>query len=274
MELADWLDSLALELGFTPIRGYLSPVDGTPADSAWLLHPSQPPLAVFISEPEFAFQWLGSSTEPKAWLVAVTADAPLQAPDPRITCYGTDESARARIRRDMTELASSIHALLEPSGAGLATARRWPEGQKDTRIHYASASGHSVKASEETATAFAAWGEEEGDAPSLVPSRQVVPVSVVAGENVVFDSAMLRLVERRGNRILLSSEHRNLPYMFRVIIDPDAGASVDLWFDADKSSLAQALLFQRIQREADQGRLIFIDPSGSTVATLSRLGYS
>ena len=71
----------------------------------------------------------------------------------------------------------------------------------------------------------------------------MVPLDFVSG-GFSFEGALMRLVEAKGGQILLSSEHRNFPFILHFSSSESGGKSkLDLWFDADKSNIPQALGF-------------------------------
>jgi hypothetical protein len=95
---------------------------------------------------------------------------------------------------------------------------------------------------------FAAESEDDvgAELPALEPSRNVVPLEFVSG-GVSFGGALMRLIEVEGGCFLFSTEHRNYPFIMRLKVAEGGGPSMlDLWFDADKSNVPQALEFSAL----------------------------
>jgi hypothetical protein len=112
---------------------------------------------------------------------------------------------------------------------------------------------------------FAAETEEDDEAetPTLQPSRKVVPLDVAAGDTT-FEGALMRLTEAKDGHLLLSTEHRNYPFIFRLAAPMGGGESkLDLWFDVDKSNIPQALRFRELVEGVTSSRVaVFSCPSG------------
>jgi hypothetical protein len=117
---------------------------------------------------------------------------------------------------------------------------------------------------------FSAEDAEDGDAGTILrPSRKVVPLDLASG-GASFEGVLMRLVETDLGRLLLSSEHRNYPFIFRLGIGERGDAStLDLWFDVDKSNIPQTLNFWTIVEAVEGSKSVsLVGPSGG-VAELS-----
>jgi hypothetical protein len=91
----------------------------------------------------------------------------------------------------------------------------------------------------------------------------------------------MRLVEAKHGQLLLSSEHRNYPFIFHLTSPVGGGEStLDLWFDVDKSNIPQALgLWSFVEAVESSKALTIAGPSGelaalTSIRTAPRLGPS
>jgi hypothetical protein len=117
---------------------------------------------------------------------------------------------------------------------------------------------------------FSVEDVEDGEAGTILrPSRKVVPLDVVSAD-VPFEGVLFRLVEANERRLLLSSEHRNYPFIFRLSTGEHGGAStLDLWFDVDKSNIPQALNFWAQIEAVELSKIVTLVSSSGGVAELS-----
>lgn len=284
-----WLVGKGAELGFQAVASYVSD-DGSTCDAAWALNPRQRPIFTFTVEEEdpmrltaAALQWVGTSTEPKSWMhIGVLLNATLEEtllpslPE-RLRIYsGADAEKLESYLETFTEGIAHLlarYSKTEPRGGGLRGSIKaladstlgWPRGQPDARIEKEA----TATTSEEGLYPFAAETAEDDEAAevTLAPSRKVVPLDIRCG-GTTFEGALMRLTEADAGTVLLSSEHRNLPFTFRFSL-PRAGgdASVGLWFDADKSNLPQALEFWALAEAAEAAGIIeLLGPSGEVAA--------
>ncbi|MFA5869992.1 MAG: hypothetical protein WC941_09875 [Candidatus Bathyarchaeia archaeon] len=284
-----WLVEMGADLGFHAEANYVSD-DGSTADAAWVLNPGQRPIFTFTVEEadpmrltSAALQWVGTSTEPRSWmhigilLGGSVGGVSLPGLPERLRIYGGDEADR--LEADLEGFTKEVIRLLAkymktaPSGGGLRGSIKaladstlgWPRGQPDARIEKEA----TAIISEEGLYPFTAETSEDDEAPeiTLAPSRKVVPLDIKSGE-ITFDGALMRLTEADAERLLLSSEHRNLPFTFRFSLPrAGGGASLGLWFDADKSNQPQALEFWALADAAEAaGTIGLLGPSGEVAA--------
>ncbi len=279
-----------MRLGFRSEADYSGP-EGEVADSVWYLNPNQKPILAFTVEDTdpmslaaSALQWVGSSTEPKTWIhVCILLNGstePLSAfPLPRsVKLY--DEHSLPSLGSDLEELTERMIRLLrtytddEPGGDTTEAVGRlsrvtegWPKNMWASRL--------SLKVKTvfgEELPLFAAEGveDEETDALTLKPSRKVVPVDL-AGGGACFEGALMRLTEARDGKLLLSTEHRNYPFIFRLSAGEDGDSTLDLWFDVDKSNIPQALRFRELVEGVISAKCaVLAGPSGELAkATLA-----
>jgi hypothetical protein len=224
----------------------------------------------------YALQWVGSSTEPKSWihigiLLNGSTDPLSSFPLPRsVRLY--DERSLPSLGSDLEELTEHMIRLLrtytddEPGGSTPETVCRlsritegWPKGMWASRL--------SLKVKTvfgEGLSLFAVEGaeDEETDAPTLNPSRKVVPVDLTCGD-ISFEGALMRLTEAHERKLLFSTEHRNYPFIFQLTAGEDGDSKLDLWFDVDKSNIPQALRFKEmVEGVLSSKGAVFASPSG------------
>ncbi|MCX6642513.1 MAG: hypothetical protein NTV15_03895, partial [Candidatus Bathyarchaeota archaeon] len=108
------------------------------------------------------------------------------------------------------------------------------------------------------------------DSTAIAPSSNIVPLNIIIDKATVFDSMLFRLTSVKEPLIRLSTEHRNLPYILHLEANMNSGAGTLVFgFDADKSSIPQALIYQSILENYTKiGRLTFKDQSGGVFAEL------
>jgi hypothetical protein len=198
---------------------------------------------------------MGSSTEPKSWrhICILTADAnPLpELPD---QLYGGDKPTISRCLEEYTQKMTQLLRTFtddEPGGSLPDTVKRlsaitaeWPKEMWASRLTLKT----NTAFDEECLSLFAAENEEDDEAetPTLQPSRKVVPLDIVGG-GTTFEGALMRLAKANDGHLLLSTEHRNYPFIFRLSAPAGDGESkLDLWFDVDKSNIPQALRFREL----------------------------
>jgi hypothetical protein len=148
----------------------------------------------------------------------------------------------------MTQLISRFRGLsngshLRESVKDAASATEgWPRGKTNTRLSYVASAQLR-----EGLLLFAAESDDVGaEMHALKPSRNVVPLELISGD-VSFGGALMRLIEAENNCFLFSTEHRNYPFIIRLKVAEGGGPStLDLWFDADKSNVPQALEFSAL----------------------------
>lgn len=232
-----------------------------------------------------AMQWAGSSTEPKSWthicLITGRVEVPPSLPG---GVKGINAENLDSLSHALEDLTDEMTRLLrnftddEPGGSRYEAVKRlsgiasgWPGGAWSPRLTRVA---HTTFG--EGLDLFAAEGleDEETDAPTLRPSRKVVPVDLVCGD-ASFEGALMRLVEAGGGHILLSTEHRNYPFIFRLTAAERGESEIDLWFDSDKSNIPQALRFGELVDAAEaSGSLRLISPSGVLAECALRRGAS
>jgi hypothetical protein len=79
----------------------------------------------------------------------------------------------------------------------------------------------------------------------------------------------MRLVEARERQLLLSSEHRNYPFIFCLSTGEHGGeSSLELWFDVDKSNVPQALNFWALVEAVEGSKLVSLVGPSERVAEL------
>jgi hypothetical protein len=267
----------------------MSPEGDVVADVAWALIPCQKPVFTFTVEetdPTMilagALQWAGSSTEPRSWMhICVFLGGSLEAPSglpfpSNIKIY--DSKGITDLPHDLEELTARMAQLLSRFG-GPSTgstlkesvkltayiAEGWPRGKPNTRLSYMASARPG-----EGLLLFTSENEDDGGTgkPSLKPSRNVVPLEVVSG-GAYFGGALMRLIEAEDGRLLFSTEHRNYPFVLRLKIADGGGPSIlDLWFDADKSNVPQALEFSALIEAVESSKLVRLLGPSELVAEL------
>jgi len=288
--LTSWLVMKGEGLGFHTETGYTSPECDAVADVAWALNPNQKPIFTFNVEeadPTMilpgALQWAGSSTEPRSWIhvymfLSGSSETLATLPFPsNIKLY--DSQGITSLPGDLEELTANMARILSRyvgvstgstlresvKGAAVAT-DGWPIGKPNTRLSYTA----SARLGEELVL-FAAENGEDGEAkvPALKSSRNVVPLEIASG-GASFGGALMRLIEAGAGHFLFSTEHRNYPFVMRLNVAEGGGPSrLDLWFDADKSNVPQALGFWALIEAVESSRSVsLLGPSGE-VAGLS-----
>ena len=254
--------------------------DGAVADVAYFLNPGQKPILTFTVEEadpmrliSGALQWAGSSTEPKSWMhICVFLGDPAGVPPIPNTAKQYDPQSLDRLPNELENIINHMISLLshyiaqEATDAGEAVRRLaastfyWPGGRGNTRLSYAA----STRLTGDGLGLFSAEDAEDGEAGTILrPSRKVVPLDVVSG-GASFEGALMRLVEADEGRLLLSSEHRNYPFIFRLDTGERGDSStLDLWFDVDKSNIPQALNFWALVEAVEASRVVsLVGPSG------------
>jgi hypothetical protein len=276
-------------LGFYTETSYMSPEGDAVADVAWALNTGQKPVFTFTVEEKDptmifagALQWAGSSTEPRSWMhIYVFLGGSLEAPadllfPSNIKVY--DSQGITNLPYDLEELTAHMVQLLSRYGS-LSTgftlkesvkimtyiAEGWPRGKLNTRLSYRA----SARLGEGLFLFTSENEDDEGaEKPSLKPSRNVVPLEVVSG-GVNFGSALMRLIEAEDSYLLFSTEHRNYPFILRLKVAERGGPSMlDLWFDADKSNVPQALEFSALIEAVESSKLVRLLGPSDEVAEL------
>lgn len=276
-------------LGFYTETSYMSPEGDAVADVAWGLNAGQKPVFTFAFEetdPTMIFagalQWVGSSTEPRSWMhIYVFLGGPLEAPadlpfPSNIKIY--DSQGIADLPHDLEELTAHMAQLLSRYG-GLSTGvtleesvklttyitEGWPRGKPNTRLSYRASARLGLGL-----LLFTSENEDDEGAvkPPLRPSRNVVPLEVVSG-GANFGGALMRLIEAEDGHLLFSTEHRNYPFILRLKVAERGGPSMlDLWFDADKSNVPQALEFSALLEAVESSKLVRLLGPSDEVAEL------
>lgn len=290
--LISWLIKEGARLGFHSEAGYASPVDGAVADVAWMMNTGQKPVFTFTLVEDlaglmvFAMQWAGSSTEPKSWIhICVIMRGSIEVP-PLLPggVKGYYVENLDSLRHSLEGFTDKMIRLLrnftddEPKGDRYETVRRlsgitadWPRGMWNSRL---SLKAHTTFG--DGLKLFTAEGleDEETDAPALKPSRKVVPIELVC-DDASFEGALIRLVKAGCGRLLLSTEHRNYPFIFRLTVIEGGDSDLDLWFDTDKSNIPQALLFRELVESVEaSGSVYFSSPSGVLAESTLKRGVS
>jgi len=265
----------------------MSPEGDAIADVAWALSPGQKPVFTFTVEetdPTMilagALQWAGSSTEPRSWMhicvfLGGSLETPSDLPLPSsIKIY--DSKGIASLPHDLEELTARVARLLSrfwgPStGSTLKESVKlaahitegWPRGKPNTRLSYMASARLG-----EGLLLFNSENEDDGGERALKPSRNVVPLEAVSG-GAYFGGALMRLIGADGGRLLFSTEHRNYPFILRLKIAEGSEPSVlDLWFDADKSNVPQALEFSALVEAVESSKLVRLLGPSELVAEL------
>ncbi len=264
----------------------MSQEDGAVADVAYSLNQGQKPVLTFTVEDSDpvrlisgALQWAGSSTEPKSWMhiCVFLGDASGISPIPS-TAKQYDAESLGRLPRDIDEIAAHMVRLMSHYSAPettdtveavrmLAVATTdWPKGRDNTRLSYA----YLARLIGDEFGLFSAEDTEDGDAGTILrPSRKVVPLDFIGGDEL-FEGALLRLVEAKGGRIQLSSEHRNYPFIFRLSSPMGGGRStLDIWFDVDKSNISQALRFWGLVEAIESSEAVTLSGPSGEMAVLT-----
>jgi hypothetical protein len=79
----------------------------------------------------------------------------------------------------------------------------------------------------------------------------------------------MRLIEAEDGHLLFSTEHRNYPFILRLKVAERGGPSMlDLWFDADKSTVPQALEFSALLEAVESSKLVRLLGPSDEVAEL------
>jgi hypothetical protein len=264
----------------------VSQEDGAVADVAYFLNPGQKPVLTFTVEEadplrliSGALQWLGSSTEPKSWMhICVFLGDPASVSQTPNTAKQFDSLSLGHLPDDLEEIATHMIRLLshyvaqEATNVGeavrklAASTTDWPKGRGSTRLSYET----STRLTGDGLDLFSAEDAEDDEAGTILrPSRKVVPLDVVSG-GASFEGALMRLVEAVEGRLLLSSEHRNYPFIFRLGTGEHGDAStLDLWFDVDKSNIPQALNFWALVEAVEASRLVSLIGSSGGVAEVT-----
>jgi hypothetical protein len=286
VSVANWLIQKGTSLGFYAERNHVSKEDGAVADVAYFLNPEQKPVLTFTVEDadlirliSGALQWVGSSTEPKSWMhICVILGDHANVPSIPNTAEQYDPQSLDRLPNDLENITNHMIRLLsyyiaqEATDSGEAVRRLassttdWPRGRGNTRLSYEA----STRLTSDGLDLFSAEDKEDGEAGTILkPSRKVVPLDLVSG-GASFEGALMRLIEAGEGWLLLSSEHRNYPFIFRLGIGKHGDAStLDLWFDVDKSNIPQALNFWALVEAVEGTRSVsLVGPSGG-VAELS-----
>ena len=287
--LTNWVIMKGRSLGFYTETSYMSPEGDAVADVAWAVNTGQKPVFTFTVEetdPTMIFagalQWAGSSTEPRSWMhiyvfLGGSLEAPADLPLPsNIKIY--DSQGIASLPNDLEKMTAHMVQLLSRYGdlsngitfkesVELAThiAEGWPRGKPNIRLSYRASArlGDGL-------FLFASGNEDDEGAekPSLKPSRNVVPLEVVSG-GANFEGALMRLIEAEDGRLLFSTEHRNYPFILRLKAAERGGPStLDLWFDADKSNVPQALEFSALIEAVESSKLVRLLGPSDEVAEL------
>jgi hypothetical protein len=281
----EWLIEKGRALGFHTEVGYVSPEDGLVADASWALNPDQKPLITFNVGSDLGnlysnvIQWTGSSTEPKSWIhvgVLLPGSVKVDFPSlpPRIRIFVFEVVQLTAALEDLVSKAArllatyaGVEASASPPAVVCAFARStegWPKGQPNARLELTA----DATVSQEGLNIFAAEMEEDEVMETiLAPSRKVVPLEITAGDTV-FEGALIRLIEADIGHLLFSTEHRNLPFTFRLCLAKIAlTGSISLWFDADKSNPTQATVFWGLASAANEaGELRLSGPNGDVAS--------
>ncbi len=264
----EWLSSEGNKLGYRPELGYVCPIDGQRADVAWMLDNTRLPLFTFTVEPEDlqkltseALNWLGSSTEPKTWMhIGILTGDSKQILSPMV------QEDRIRILTDVedTKSITSVLEKLHESAMSLlehysrVDLGNWPKEQPNRRETFPISISINL-------TVFT-----DKNLTEISPSSNILPLNIIIDKTNVFESALFRLVSVKESLIQLSTEHRNLPFIFNF--EADTGkqkGTLALSFDADKSNIPQALIYQSmLEKYTETGRLALIDHSGKVFAKL------
>ena len=229
-----------------------------------------------------ALQWAGSSTEPRSWMhicvfLGGSLEAPSDLPFPsNIKIY--DSKRIANLAHDLEELTAHMAQLLSRFGSPstgstleesvkltVHIAEGWPRGKPNARLSYMASTRLG-----EGLLLFASENEDDGETgkPSLKPGRNVVPLEIVSG-GAYFGGALMRLIEAEDGRLLFSTEHRNYPFVLHLKTAEGDGSSVlDLWFDADKSNVPQALEFSALIEAVESSKFVRLLGPSELVAEL------
>jgi hypothetical protein len=258
----------------------VSQEDGAVADVAYLLNPGQKPVLTFTIEDadpmrliSGVLQWAGSSTEPKSWIhISIFLGDLAGIPPIPNTAKQYDHKSLDQLPHDLENITDhmikhlSHYIAREAIDAGEAIKRitastaDWPRGRIKTRLSYVA----STRLTGDGLDLFSAEDAEDGDAGIILrPSRKVVPLDMVSGE-VSFEGVLMRLVETNLGRLLLSTEHRNYPFILQLSTGEHSETStLDLWFDVDKSNIPQTLNFWTIVEAIESSKSVsLVGPSG------------
>jgi hypothetical protein len=265
----EWLSSEGRKFGYRPELWYICPFDGQRADVAWMFKNTPLPLFTFtVKSQDFqkltseALIWLGSSTEPKTWMhVGIfTGGGTKQILSPMV------QEDRIRILNSVedTKSISSIFEKLNKSAMSLlerysrVDPTNWPKEQPNRCETFPISISLDI-------TIFT-----DEDSTVISPSSNILPLNIIIDKATVFDSTLFRLISVKESLIQLSTEHRNLPFIFNLEADTASGeGTLVLGFDADKSSIPQALIYQSmLEKYTEIGRLALTDQSGEVFAEL------
>jgi hypothetical protein len=285
VSVTEWLIERGTSLGFHIERNHVSQEDGAIADVAYFLNPGQKPILTFtVEEAESmrlisgALQWAGSSTEPKSWMhICVFLGDLAGIPSIPNTAKHYEAQSLDRLPGDLDEIVAHMIKLLThyiaqeviDTGAAIrriaASTVDWPRGRRNTRLGYVA----STRLTGYGLDLFSAEDNEDGEAGTILkPSRKVVPLDLVSG-GASFEGALMRLVEARERQLLLSSEHRNYPFIFCLSTGEHGGeSSLELWFDVDKSNVPQALNFWALVEAVEGSKLVSLVGPSERVAEL------
>lgn len=265
----EWLSSKGRKLGYHPEVGYVCPVDGQRADVAWMFNNTKLPLFTFTVETHDlqrlvseALNWLGSSTEPKTWMhIGI------------FTGSGTKQMISSIVKEDRIRLLTGVEDTksitctlekLHKSAISLlgdysrVDPKIWPREQPNRYETFPISFSVDL-------TIFA-----DEDSTVISSSSNIVPLNIIIDKATVFDSMLFRLISVKESLIRLSTEHRNLPYILHLEANTDSGEGTLVFgFDADKSSIPQALIYQSmLEKYTEAGRSTFKDQSGGVFAEL------
>ena len=233
-----------------------------------------------------AMQWASSFTDPKSWIhvCIITSEQIEMPPSLPVGVRGYYAESLDSLSHVFEALTDRMIQLLrnftndEPGGDRYETVKRlsgivsdWPRGMWSSRL---TLDAHTIFG--DGLNLFAAEGleDEETDAPALKPSRKVVPVDLVCGVTS-FEGALMRLIDAEGGRLLLSTEHRNYPFIFRLTVADGGESNINLWFDSDKSNVPQALRFRELVKAVEaSGYISLIGPSGVLAELTLKLSAS
>jgi hypothetical protein len=265
----EWLSSEGRKLGYHPEVGYICPVDGQHADIAWMFNNTKLPLFTFTVEnhdlqrlASEALNWLGTSTEPKTWMhIGIFTGS-----DANQMISSIVQESRIRLLTDVEDTKSITSTLekLHKSAISLlgdysrVDPKIWPLEQPNRRVTLPISFSLDL-------TIFA-----DEDSKAISPSSNIVPLNIIIDKTTVFDSMLFRLTSVKEPLIRLSTEHRNLPYILHIEANTNSGEGTLVFgFDADKSSIPQALIYQSmLEKYTEIGRLTLKDQSGGVFAEL------
>ena len=265
----EWLSSEGRKFGYCPALGYICPIDGQRADVSWMLNNTRLPLFSFTVESQDlqkltseAINWLGSSTEPKTWMhIGIfTGIGAKQILSPMV------QEDRIRILTGVEDTKSIAYIFEKLHKSAMSLLERysrvdptiWPKEQPNRRETFPISFSLDL-------TIFTCE-----DSTVISPSSNILPLNIIIDKATVFDSALFRLISVKDFLIQLSTEHRNLPFIFNLEANTVSGeGNLVLSFDADKSSIPQALIYQSmLEKYIETGRLALTDQSGEAFADL------